>query len=93
MLGFAVCVRDQQRTDAAVFGSGEWAAEEDEALLCERVHEGCLLGHRRAELVGEAATHKGASALRDDFELHLELVDEVELEFAPKARARSRHPY
>jgi hypothetical protein len=30
-LGFAVCVHDQQHTDAAVFGSGEWAGEEDEA--------------------------------------------------------------
>jgi DNA-binding PadR family transcriptional regulator len=78
-----------------------------------------------ADLVGEAATRKGVSALRDDsadlvarledaeataealphrrkylllvtsflrrlFELHLELVDEVERELAPKARARSR---
>ena len=25
-VGFAVCVHDQQHTDAAVFGSGEWSA-------------------------------------------------------------------
>lgn len=78
-----------------------------------------------ADLVGEAATRKGVSALRDDiadlvarledaeataealphrrkylllvtsflrrlFELHVELVDEVERELAPKARARSQ---
>jgi PadR family transcriptional regulator, regulatory protein AphA len=78
-----------------------------------------------ADLVGEAATRKGISALRDDiadlfarlvdaeataealphrrtylllvtsflrrlFDLHLELVDQVEGEFAPKARATSQ---
>jgi len=78
-----------------------------------------------ADLVGEAATRKGISALRDDiadlfarledadataeslphrrkylllvtgflrrfFDLHLELVDEVERELDPKARAESR---
>jgi DNA-binding PadR family transcriptional regulator len=78
-----------------------------------------------ADLVGEAATRKGVSALRDDItdlfarledaegtaealphrhkylllvssflrrlvELHLDLVDEVERELAPKAQARSQ---
>lgn len=41
------CVDDQQHADAPGFGSGERSGEEDEAAVCERVHEGCVLGHAR----------------------------------------------
>ncbi len=44
---FVFCVDDQQHADAAVFGSGERSCEEEEAAVCERVHEGCVLVHRR----------------------------------------------
>ena len=46
-LVFVFCVHDQQHADAPVFGSGERPGEEDEATVCERVHEGRVLVHRR----------------------------------------------
>src|SRR5215831_7748258 len=38
-VGFAWAVCDQQDADAAVFGTGEWSGEEDEAFPGEGVHE------------------------------------------------------
>src|SRR5439155_21568690 len=46
-LVLVLCVHDQQHADAPVFGSGERSGEEDEAAVCEGVHEGCVLVHRR----------------------------------------------
>jgi len=40
-----VCVHDQEHADAPVFGSRERTREEEEAAVCERVHEGCVLVH------------------------------------------------
>jgi len=42
---FAVCIDDQQHANLPLLGSGERTAEENEALVCERIHEGCVLGH------------------------------------------------
>jgi len=42
---FAVCIDDQQHANLPLLGSGERTAKENEALVCERVHEGRVLGH------------------------------------------------
>jgi hypothetical protein len=44
-LGFASCVHDQEHANVPLLGSGERTAKEHELLVCERVHEGCVLGH------------------------------------------------
>jgi hypothetical protein len=66
-LGFAFCVHDQERADAAVFASGERPAEENELLLCERVHERCMLAH--CWLLGDPLpVGPGGSCFSDDGE-------------------------
>jgi hypothetical protein len=42
---FAVCIDDQQHANLSFLGSGEGAAKENEELICERIHEGCVLVH------------------------------------------------
>ena len=67
IVGFAVCVDDQQDADAPVFASGERPAEEDEALVCERVHERCVLVDCR--LLVDASVCPAGSCFADDGEV------------------------
>ena len=67
-LGFAVCVDDQQRADAPVFGARERPAEEDEALVCERVHERRVVADRRL-LDDPSSGCPGRSSFTDDGEV------------------------
>ena len=62
----AVCIDDQQDANVPLLGSGEWTAEENEALFCKRIHEGCVLGHRR--LLKDAAGLPGGSRFAGDGE-------------------------
>ena len=57
----------KQHADAPVFGSGERPGEEDEALVCERVHERCVVVHRR--LLEDPAVCPGGSRFADDGEV------------------------
>jgi len=60
------CAHDEQHSDAPLFGSGERSGEDEEAAVCERVHEGCMLVNRRL-LVDPSVTPAG-SRLADDRE-------------------------
>jgi hypothetical protein len=66
--GCAVCIHDQQRADASVFASGERSAEEDEALVCKRIHERCVIADSR--LPGDPLPScPGGSRFADDGEV------------------------
>ena len=42
-VGLVGRIDDQQDADAPVFAAGEWPGEEHEALVCEGVHECCVV--------------------------------------------------
>jgi hypothetical protein len=65
-LDFALCLDDQEHADAAVLAAGERTAEEDETLVCERVHERRVLVHGR--LVEDASCGPSGPGLAFDGE-------------------------
>src|SRR6266545_4290868 len=65
-VGFDFRIDDQQHANTSLFASGERAAEEDEAVVCERVHERRVLVYRG--LLVDPPYCPGGSGFADDGE-------------------------
>ncbi len=71
-LGLAVCVDHQQHVDAFLLAPRERSAEQDEPVVCERVHERRVLTHSRLRV--HPSVRPAWSGVADDGEVaHVEI--------------------